>query len=587
MFSNFPLDHRCKRRGILLIKKGIKLNIIPFKIYFMKIITIMFLSFLITGCSVSQNTPIQVSNNIISKKLTKEEKINWQHRDIIKDTIAGISLERATEELLNNKEGDTIIIAIIDSPIDTEHEYLKNNIWTNTKEIANNGIDDDGNGYIDDIHGWNFMGNSKGENSIYSNMEFTRILKKHEPLFKTKPLHEIKDKEKYKLYEKALKSYDSMVKYSNEQKEYFTMIHTSYYDAEKKISNYFSNNNYSITQLDSLKLLHPKDTTLQSAILRMSNFKEYFGKDYIDQNYNLFTNHVNILFNKNHNDRETIGDDAENINDINYGNNIINHNVDILTHGTLVSGTMVVSETIKNEVQGVLVNAKIMPLCISGYGNEHDKDIALAVRYAVDNGAKVINMSFGKMFSLHKKWVFEAFKYAEEHNVLIVSSAGNNSLDLSKVNNYYPNDNVNNGKEVSSNFLLVGTSSYRTNERLASSFSNYGKTDVDIFAPGIFIYTTTVNNKYEFQRGTSMSASITSGVAALIFSHYPNLSAAEVKQIIMESGVSFDIMVNKPSTSKEKELVPFSSLSKSGKIVNAYNALLMAEKVSKKKKKRN
>jgi len=430
------------------------------------------------------------------------------------------------------------------------------------------------------------MGNKQGQNSIYSSMEFTRVLKKYEPLFKGKQLDEIEDKKKYNVYLKALKSYDSMVKYSNEQKEYFTMVHTSYYDAEKTLLKYFSNTNYSIAQLDSLQLLHPKDTTIESAVLRMSNFKKYQGKDYIDQNFLLYNNHINILFNKDHNERATIGDNAKNINDINYGNNIVNHNISVLTHGTLVSGTMVASETIKNEVHGVAPNAKIMPLCISGYGNEHDKDIALAIRYAVDNGAKVINMSFGKRFSLYKKWVFEAFKYAEEHDVLIVSSAGNNSLNLSNVNNYYPNDNVNNGKEVSSNFLLVGTSSYRTNERLASAFSNYGKTDVDIFAPGIFIYTTTVNSKYEFQRGTSMSASITSGVAALIFSHYPNLSASEVKQIIMESGVSYDIMVNKPSTSKEKELVPFSSLSKSGKIVNAYNALLMAEEVSKKKKRK-
>ncbi|WP_162819722.1 S8 family serine peptidase [Kordia sp. SMS9] len=521
---------------------------------------------------------------MFNKKISKNDLKNWQYGDIHEDSIAGISLIKAYDSLMDKKKSNTIIIAVIDNPVDIEHQYLKNAIWINEKEIPNNNIDDDKNGFVDDVHGWNFLGNSSGENQIFSKMESSRILQKYESVFEGKQYKDIVDKSNYRIYKSAKADYNKMREKSLKEKDYFTMMHNSYNDAEKVLSKYFSSIDYSLEQLDSLKLQHPKDTILESAVLRMSNFKEYFGKDYIYRNYLIYNNHIEKLLNKDFNDRGITGDDSDDITDTSYGNNDISHNLEVLNHGTLVSGVLVKSKDILDEVEGITENAKIMPLSISCYGDEHDKDIALAIRYAVDNGAKVINMSFGKKFSLHKEWVFEAFKYAEKNDVLIISSAGNGGQDLSVENNYYPNDNENNGTEVSNNFLLVGASTYNVNEKLVSSFSNYGNVDVDIFAPGYYIYTTAVSNKYEFQNGTSMAASITSGVAALIRSYYPNLTAAEVKQIIMESGVSYDIMVNKPSTSKEKELVLFSSLSKSGKIVNAYNALLMAEEVSKKKK---
>ncbi|MFK7748433.1 MAG: S8 family serine peptidase [Kordia sp.] len=502
------------------------------------------------------------------------ETENWQYQDIIKDTIAGISLERA-QELVADKENTTVTVAIIDTPIEISHEHLKNNIWINTSEIPNNNIDDDKNGYIDDIHGWNFMGNANGVNDIYIQMESTRLLKKYE----TQRQKNIKES----TYILAKKLYDSMYKKSKKEYDHYSKIYEVYYDIKREMSKKSLNDDYSIKQLDSIKDVYADDWLFKSAVTSLINLEKYISRNDIIFFNELYTKHLEVLFNKDYNDREIKGDNPNDLNDSNYGNNIINHNLDKLKHGTFVSAPMVQSS--KSQVQGISSKIKIMPVCISGYGSEHDKDIALAIRYAVDNGAKVINISLGKLLSLRKEWVFEAFKYAEQHDVIIVSSAGDHSLNLTEVNYYYPNDNEDNGTEVSNNFLLVGASTYDPNEKLVAPFSNYGNIDVDIFAPGIEIFTTTVHNTYDFEDGTAMATSITSGVAALIFSYYPNLTAWEVKQIIMKSGVSYDIMVNKPSTNRDKELVPFSSLSKSGKVVNAYNALLLAEEVSKKKKK--
>lgn len=540
----------------------------------MKNSLLLVFSILILSCSTSNRTVVNIFKSPVYPIIPVHETENWQYQDIIKDTIAGISLEKA-QELVADKDNSIVTVAIIDSPIEISHEHLKNNIWTNTDEIPNNNIDDDKNGYIDDIHGWNFMGNAKGVNDIYMQMESTRLLKKYEAQKPTST-----NESTYSLVKKL---YDSIYMKSKKEYDHYSEIYKAYKGVKSELSKKSLNGNYSIKQLDSIKKVYADDWYFKSMITNLISLEKYIGGDDIIFYNELYTKHLEVLFHKEYNDRKITGDNPNVLNDSNYGNHVVSHNLDKLTHGTSVSGPMIQSS--KSQVQGISSKIKIMPICISGYGSEHDKDIALAIRYAVDNGAKVINISLGKLLSLHKEWVFEAFKYAEQHDVIIVSSAGDSSLNLTEINYYYPNDNVDNTAEVSNNFLLVGASTYDPNEKLVASFSNYGTIDVDIFAPGIEIFTTTVNNTYDFQDGTSMSASITSGVAALIFSYYPNLIASEVKQIIMESGVSYDIMVNKPSTSKEKELVPFSSLSKSGKIVNAYNALLMAEEISTKKKK--
>jgi subtilisin family serine protease len=292
-------------------------------------------------------------------------------------------------------------------------------------------------------------------------------------------------------------------------------------------------------------------------------------------------NKIKKTYNLNYYDRKNIDSKPDDISFINYGNPYISKNMDEFYHGTLIAGLIGANRGNAIGINGITNNVKIMPLAISSNGEEHDKDIALAIRYAVDNGAEIINMSFGKNFSLYKEWVFEAIKYAEKSNVLIVSSAGNSSYNLNEYNNYYPNDNIENQEEVANNFLLVGSISNKLDNSFLSYYSNYGNIDVDIFAPGETIYTTLPSNKYKYDNGTSLASAITSGVAALIFSYYPNLTASQVKHILMDSGLEYTIEVNTPTKEDKNKTTPFNQLSKSGKVLNAYNALLMAAEISK------
>ncbi len=548
------------------------------------------MSILILSCQKKNNSTYQIvpthTVSLLQKKkieLTNAELDTWYTKDVLEDTIPGISLQKAYNFLDKKKPKDTVIIAILDSPIDINHEDLKPQIWINKDEISDNNIDDDNNGYIDDIHGWNFLGNPEGEQRNYMNYESVRIIRRYEHIFKNKNRNQISDQDStsFFLYQRAKQKLEDQKKAAIADQEYGKMLANILKTARKTLSHYFSNYKYSIAELDSLKKLYPKDTILQDDILRMSNFIKYgYTENYI-KNYNIEANErINNMLNIEYNDRISMGDNPDDITDTDYGNKIVNKDLDLHSHSTIVSG--VIGATRNNDIgiDGITNAIKIMPLRVSGFGSEHDKDIALAIRYAVDNGAKVINMSFSKEFSLRKEWIDDAYRYAEKNNVLIVSSAGNNRINLNKINNYYPNDNVNNGKEVCSNFILVGASSYAIDKNLVASFSNYGTIDVDIFAPGHKIKTLIPENNYKSDSGTSISSAIVTGVAALIRSYYPNLTATDIKQIIEKSGNSYHIDVEIKSKDGIKKTIPFSQLSKSGKIINAYNALVMAEEIS-------
>ena len=521
---------------------------------------------------------IDISKYQKKSPLSNEDKENWVYKDIIIDSIPGVSLKRMYDTILNNKnkDGNEVIVAVLDSEIDINHKELKNSIWINKDEIPKNGIDDDGNGFIDDINGWNFLGNNKEENNNFTSYEYTRFLKKYNPIFKGKNIKDINPKDSllYKDYKRALNKYISRLEYAKEDIEYANMLLTSMQKVKKELKKYFLKKEYNLRDLDSLKKVSLNNKKLQEAILIRSNFIEYgFTQIYID-NYKLNAEErINKLLNLNHNDRELTGDNSDDIKEINYGNNLVNKNINLFQHGTEVAGSIL---SVKNK------NIKIMPVCISPFGDEHDKDIALGIKYAVDNGAQVINMSFGKEFSLYTEWVFDAFKYAAKHNVLIVSSSGNNKFNLNNINDYFPNDNLENGIEVSDNFLLVGATTRNLNKNLIYKYSNYGDIDVDMFAPGQSIYTTMPNNKYQFDSGTSLASGITSGVAAILYSYYPNLKASQVKHILMDSGLEYTIEVNTPTKEDKNKKTPFNQLSKSGKVLNAYNALIMADSISRK-----
>ncbi len=275
----------------------------------------------------------------------------------------------------------------------------------------------------------------------------------------------------------------------------------------------------------------------------------------------------------NYNDRIILDDGENNIQDINYGNNIIDSDLKWMTHGTKMAGG--VSSAFKQD------KVEIMTVATYCYGDEHDKDIALAIRYAVDNGAKVINMSFSKEFTKNFAWVKSAIQYAEQNDVLIISGAGNFGKNLNiKGNDSFPNDSFDGSKEFSDNFLLVGSANASFDKNFRRKSSNYGNTQVDLFAPGEKILTIGVKKNIEYTNAVSAASAITSGVAALIRSYYPSLTASQVKHILMDSGLEFTIEVSTPTKDDKNKTTPFNQLSKSGKYLNAYNALLMAKKIS-------
>lgn len=505
--------------------------------------------------------------------LTTNKK-NWHLQDIENDSIIGISLNKAYDYLLTNKKFHKNIIAIIDSEIDIHHNKLMKHIWVNKDETPNNGIDDDGNGYIDDINGWNFTGNKKGKSSLFVNFEYVRILRTLNNKYKKLDSIAIKKDIQYPLFLRAQQAYKKRMKFEQRELKNNNKFKKLYYPPKNKIDQLFGEK----TKLNAKLLDSLKDINLitdKDAIFLKDCVKRNVDSTYIADYLFLAKQRREKLLNLNYFDRTIVEDDENNILDSIYGNNILNGNLKWMTHGTRMSG-VIINIIKKNETQ-------IMPVITSGYGDEHDKDIALAIRYAVNNDAKVINVSFSKEFSKNFNWVKEAIQYAESKDVLVISSAGNfgNNLNL-KGNKTYPNDNFDGEDECSDNFLLVGATNTKLNKSFKRKDSNYGNTQVDLFAPGYKISTIGANNKNEeYTSATSAASMITSGVAALIRSYYPDLTASQVKHILMDSGLEFKFEVSTPTKEDKNKTTPFNKLSKSGKYLNAYNALLMADRIAK------
>lgn len=499
-------------------------------------------------------TPIKFSS------LSDSEEKEWSHLDLVNDTIPGISLNKAYDELIKRK-GKTVIVAIIDSGIDIDHEDLRQNIWVNEDEIPNNGKDDDNNGYIDDIHGWNFLGGAN-----FTRFEYVRLL--------------ATGNTNHPKYAEAKSEYDGQVKKYTDLKSQYLKLLNDIDTSDKAISKYLNKKEYTLQDINGIKT---QNKSLQEHI---DNIKMAFSfghetianlKAALQRDINGFSDRLEYHLNLNFDGRKLVGDNPNDINDTNYGNNNIKPITQERSHGTHVSGIVAAKRNNGIGINGVANNVKIMAIRNTPNGDEYDKDVALAIRYAVNNGAKVINMSFGKYYSPNSEWVRDAIAYAGEHEVVIVTGAGNEGINVDKFNNF-PNDQINNGPEVSNNFINVGATEYRYGSTLVADYSNFGKINVDVFAPGTQMYSTYPSNKYEFAKGTSMASPTVAGIAALLFSQYPNLTAAQVKQIIMDSGTPINTKV---VVGANNRVIDFKELSKSGKIVNAYNALLLASKISK------
>jgi len=517
---------------------------------------------------------------------------DWWLMDNAQDNFNGVSIEKAYKTVLKNKKSKTVIVAVIDSGVDAEHEDLKSVMWVNRGEIPNNGIDDDKNGYVDDINGWNFLGGKNG-NVEHETLEVTRLYAKYRKKFE--------NANKDKLSKKDKKIYDKWVKWKEE-------VNKKQKSAQKALDEY---NGYAPMVIGSLKAfgeamgdkpytdenidaLNPDslDMATQQGIGIFKNVKaqgiEVESVDDIvsmlESEGNYYKGRANYMYNPDYDSRDIVGDNYADSYEKGYGNN------DVIAsdphHGTHVAG--IIGADRKNDlgIKGVANDVEIMAIRILADGDERDKDVANAIIYAVDNGASVINMSFGKGHAWDKKAVDKAVRYAEKKDVLLVHAAGNDGKDNDATENY-PNDTYK--KRVFfkkrtrhvKNWLEVGASSPEKGESIPAPFSNYGESNVDIFAPGMKIYSTTPDNTYENSQGTSMASPVVAGVAAVLRSYYPELTAAQVKDIIMKSSVPVSAQVIKPGTDDEK--VTFKKLSQSG-LINAYNAIQLAEKTKGKKK---
>lgn len=540
----------------------------------------------IAGCGSSApaivSTPIE---NIDSRPLkvsalSETELRGWGGADLAADTIPGMSVQKAYDEIIKKHKGETVIVGVIDSGIDIDHEDLKSVIWTNQDERAGNGRDDDNNGYVDDIHGWNFLGDA-----VEENMEYVRIYRRLRPKYESIPSSAVKpeNQEEFDLYRRAKAEYEKEKNEALGIKNQYEGILQQLNVAHQAVSAKIGKEDYTQQELSQMEATTEELRQYQNFLMQvMANIGESIPDsiEQLKEAVDYFSGRLNAHFNLELDGREVVGDDPNDLTDTDYGNNQVSGPEPIkedAKHGTHVAGIIAAQRDNNIGINGVANNVEIMAIRAVPDGDEYDKDIALAIRYAVDNGAKVINTSFGKYFSTHPEWVWDAIKYAEENDVLIVNAAGNEGINLDDTA-VYPNDQTpENPSEIAGNVLTVGALNYTYGSKLVASFSNYGKSSVDVFAPGTEIWSTTPNNEYEFLQGTSMAAPAVSGVAAIIRSFYPGLSASQVKQVIMESGLSSNatvILGGDPSNTKK-----FGELSRSGKMVNLYNALIMADKL--------
>lgn len=514
----------------------------------------------------SDMTPIKSVDHIPARTtdLSEDQLKRWSHLDILRDTVPGMSVDRAYESIIKNKKGQKVVVAVIDSGIEIDHEDLQHAIWTNPKEKAGNGIDDDNNGYVDDIHGWNFLGESNAEN-----LEFTRIVKKGDD-----------GSELYKEAKAKLDEELAGIEPLGKRVEQFKELRNA-------VTEYLGKDRFEKEDLLGIPEDAPEEVIAGTSLFLNIYMAGRDGFDYIDDIAEYYNSQANHHLNVNFDGRTIVGDNPDDINDTDYGNNDVLGDREHAKHGTHVAGIIAQARGNKLGGDGVASkNVEIMAVRAVPDGDEYDKDVALAIRYAADNGAKVINGSFGKYFAQHSEWVYDAIKYAAEKDVLIVVAAGNDSMDLNPVEGdeikRYPNDRkVGERNEIADNFLVVGALNPTFGEKMVAEFSNFGHVDVDVFAPGVKIYATVPHGKYEYLQGTSMASPNAAGVAAMIRSYFPSLTAPEVKQIMKDSGVpvNFDVIVSGDASDKRN----FKDISTSGKFVNLYNALIMADKVAKAK----
>jgi len=505
----------------------------------------------------------------------------WYLKDPQLDKVPGVGATRAYQEILKGLVPTPVIVAVIDSGIDTAHVDLKPMLWTNRGEIPGNGIDDDKNGYIDDVHGWNFLGGTDGRNVKAESLEMTRIVAAGRKRFKNLTVKTVKpaDKADYALYQKAEKAYKTRLAEETDRSQ---QVDGMSGPLTMMVSNMKQALGTEKLDTTALRNANPTDPNMKRAVAGLLDMMRQTGATDADallkelneaakQERSMLDNSLNLDFNPR---ADIIKDDPTDVTQRYYGNNDL-HGPDPM-HGTHVAGIIAAVRDNKIGIQGLAADpVRIMMVRAVPDGDERDKDIANAIRYAVDNGAQIINMSFGKEFSPQRPAVEAAYKYAATKNVLLVHAAGNENNNLDLADNYPASFYINNTPVP--NLLTVGASGPRDNAELTASFSNYSKKGVDVFAPGVGIFSTLPGSTYGNESGTSMASPVTAGVAAVLKSYFPKLTAVDLKRIIMQSAQVHHTKVQMPGSKNE---VDFSTLSVTGGVVDMYEAVKLAQKMA-------
>jgi subtilisin family serine protease len=500
---------------------------------------------------------------------------NWQNLDLQHDSVFGISTERAYRELLAGKQAQTVIVAVIDRGVDTSHEDLKGVLWVNPRELPGNGLDDDHNGYIDDIHGWNFVGGAKG-NVLHDTYEATRIIDRDSAKYAGYTVATVPEKERagFAIYWSARQEYDSLLT----DTRHWLQIDSSRGHFFDSLCKSIGKDSLALADLERVTPRNEFEKLATSwAIWQMKhtpgvhNISKYVA-EFTQSDHTMLDYGLNTSYNPR---ALIIGDDYHNDWEQYYGNANV-AGVDAL-HGTHVSGIIAAIRGNGLGIDGIADHVRIMTiLAVPPSGDERDKDVANAIRYAAANGARVIDLSFGKYNSWNKKVVDAAVKYAMSQDVLIVHSAGNSGRNIDDPPfGPVPSEYYEDGHGKADAWITVGASDQADDSTLVASFSNYGKTRVDVFAPGAAIYSCVPGSKYDYENGTSMAAPVVAGLAALIREYYPKLTAVQVKEIIMRSVVKPTHTVNIQDGKTTKKVL-LSDICTSGGVVNAYNALKLA-----------
>ena len=533
-----------------------------------------------------------ISSPIFAQK--DEVPKGWHMLDKQTSGYYGISVDKAYDFVKAKKlKSKTVIVAVIDSGVDTTHEDLKSILWKNPKEIPANGIDDDNNGYIDDVYGWNFLGGRDGRSVEQDSYEAARVYHKLKTKWGGKDINitslSKEDAEEYALWKRSEKEIvGSDNKTGALELLFLKRAYNSALKSDSILRKAMNKEKYTGKELGEFTPIEPEVKKAKNTLYSLMSgneamettnqeFMEGFGDYVAGEEKKADAGNTPPKDYRG----EIVKDNYDDFNDKFYGNPDVMASNKGALHGTHVSG--IIGAARKNGVgmDGIADNVKIMMLRAVPDGDEHDKDIALAIRYAVDNGAQVINMSFGKSFSPEKKWVDDAVKYAESKGVLLVHAAGNDAKNLDSSYNFPTPVFQADGKRAT-NWITVGASGDPKAGGLTASFSNYGKKEVDVFAPGVKIYATVPGgNTYQNLQGTSMASPVVAGLAALILEYYPTLSPRQVKMVIEKSSQKTTDKVRNPETG---DMVNFTDLSRSGGIINAYEAVKLAATVKGEKK---